>query len=113
MRGRLILAPLSATFIILFVGSCKTPDDSSPLRGHYENFSEAELIPYKGKVKIFDSAEIVANRLKWILEKENLLTDKRTKDNLFYISDYTESFAQTAQQFFGGNLQLKENNLWE
>ena len=57
MRGRLTLAPLSATFIILFVGSCKTPDDSSRLRGHYENLSEAELIPYKGKVKIIPEFE--------------------------------------------------------
>ena len=80
---------------------------------HYPLIKKEIDTYYKGKVKIFDSAEIVANRLKWILEKENLLTDKRTKDNLFYISDYTESFAQTAQQFFGGNLQLKENNLWE
>ena len=57
MRGRLMLAPLSATFIMLFVGSCKTRDDSSRLRGHYENFSEAELIPYKGKVKIIPEFE--------------------------------------------------------
>jgi glutamate racemase len=80
---------------------------------HYPLIKNEINTYYESKVKIFDSAEVVAARLKWILEKENLTTPKRSKDNVFYISDYTESFAQTAQQFFGGNLQLKEKNLWE
>ncbi len=66
---------------------------------------------YGGKVKLFDSTDIVATKLKAILEKENLLTDKPLGENLFYVSDYTESFEQAAKAFYGTAIQLKQQNI--
>jgi glutamate racemase len=67
---------------------------------------------FKGKVKIFDSAEVVAARLKWILEKEKIVADKKTHDDVFYVSDYTESFEQSTRIFFKKKIQLEKMDLW-
>lgn len=68
---------------------------------------------YKGQVKVFDSAEVVAAKLKWILEKENLASERKTHEDLFYVSDYTESFERTTQIFWGKKIQLSLNNIWK
>ncbi len=66
---------------------------------------------YKGKVKLFDSTDIVADKLKIILAKENLLTDKPLGENLFYVSDYTESFEQAAKAFYGKAIRLEQQSI--
>jgi len=66
---------------------------------------------YGGKVKLFDSTDIVADKLKAILYIENLLTDKPLGENLFYVSDYTESFEQAAKAFYGTAVQLKQQSI--
>ena len=63
---------------------------------------------YKGKVKLFDSTAIVATKLKAILEKEQLLSDHPVGQNLFYVSDYTESFEQSAKAFYGESITLEK-----
>lgn len=69
---------------------------------------------YKGKVNIINSAEIVSVAVKAFLEQRNLLnTGKKAPKHQFFVSDYTESFEQTARMFFGGKLKLKEKNLWK
>lgn len=67
---------------------------------------------YKGRVKIFDSAEVVAARLKWILEKEEIASDKKAGDDVFYVSDYTESFEQSTRIFFKKKINLEKMDLW-
>jgi len=66
---------------------------------------------YKGKIKLFDSTNIVATKLKAILEKENLLSDKPLGENIFFVSDYTESFEQAAKAFYGTAIQLKQQSI--
>lgn len=66
---------------------------------------------YGGKVKLFDSTDIVADKLKIILAKENLLTDMPLGENLFYVSDYTESFEQAAKAFYGKAIKLKQQSI--
>ncbi len=67
---------------------------------------------YKGKVKIFDSAQVVAAKLKWILEKEGLAHDNsRPNPNEFFISDYTESFKIATKIFFESEVQLTQIDL--
>lgn len=63
---------------------------------------------FKGKVKLFDSTKIVAEKLKNILDKENLLSPEKNDEHLFLVSDYTHSFAQTASIFYKGNLALQK-----
>ena len=68
---------------------------------------------YKNNVKVFDSAEVVARKLKWILEKENLASDAKSAEDIFYVSDFTESFAHTTRIFWGKEIRLELNNIWK
>lgn len=66
---------------------------------------------YKSKVKIFDSAEVVAAKLKNILEKENLLNQSDKSENRFYVSDYTKAFEQSTKFFFKNSIKLEKVKL--
>jgi glutamate racemase len=66
---------------------------------------------YKGQVKIFDSAQVVAAKLKYILEKESLSAETRTEDDVFYVSDYTQSFEHTTRIFYGREIHLQQLSL--
>ena len=66
---------------------------------------------YDGKIKLFDSTDIVATKLKAILDKENLLTDRPLSENLFYVSDYTDSFEQAAKAFYGRAIRLEQQSI--
>jgi glutamate racemase len=68
---------------------------------------------YKGRAIIFDSALIVANYIKWVLDEKNLLNNGKPKKHRFYISDYTESFGQSTKLFFKGKISLEQKNLWK
>jgi glutamate racemase len=68
---------------------------------------------YKHQVKIFDSAEVVAAKLKWILHKEELNSEQKAADDLFYVSDFTESFERTTRIFYGKEIQLHLCNIWK
>jgi glutamate racemase len=67
---------------------------------------------FKGRVKLFDSTDIVANKLHEILKKENLLADNSTKKNHFFISDFNKHFQQSAKRFYGENITLEYSNIW-
>ena len=75
---------------------------------HYVMIKEEINAFYKNGIKLFDSTDIVATKLKAILEKENLLTDKPLGENLFYVSDYTQSFEQSAKAFYGTEIKLSQ-----
>jgi glutamate racemase len=62
---------------------------------------------FKGKVKIFDSAEVVARKLKGILEKESLLSDSPLSASEFFVSDYTRAFEAATKIFFKKEIQLE------
>lgn len=67
---------------------------------------------FKHKVHLLNSATVVAEKLKWILEKENLVADKsKERKNEFLVSDLTENFIKSTQLFYGEALILKEQKL--
>lgn len=68
---------------------------------------------YQHKVKVFDSSVVVAHKLKWVLEKEKLLNDKKTAKNVYYVSDYTESFEHTTKIFYGTEVHLEQLDIWQ
>ena len=68
---------------------------------------------YQGRVRIFDSAEVVAAKLKNILEKENLLASERGGDDHFFVSDYTASFEHSTRIFFEEKIKLEKSALWD
>jgi glutamate racemase len=67
---------------------------------------------YDDKVRIFDSAEVVARRLKEILEIENLRSETKTGKNIFFVSDFTTSFEHTTRIFFGEEVHLEKADIW-
>ncbi|MEP7194922.1 MAG: glutamate racemase [Saprospiraceae bacterium] len=63
---------------------------------------------YKHRIPIIDSAEVVAIKLKDILQKENLHNSSiRTEQDEFYVTDYSNHFRETAKQFYGEQINLK------
>lgn len=68
---------------------------------------------YHSRVDVIDSSEIVATSLKAYLEY-NLLTNTSSNSfNEFMVSDYTQSFEELTKLFFGEQVHLEKNKLWE
>ncbi|MGB1248691.1 MAG: glutamate racemase [Chitinophagales bacterium] len=68
---------------------------------------------FKGKIKLFDSTDIVALKLKSILNNEMLLNETSQAENQFYISDINQDFKNSANRFWGENINLEVSNLWK
>ncbi|OGT45037.1 MAG: glutamate racemase [Gammaproteobacteria bacterium RIFCSPHIGHO2_12_FULL_41_20] len=80
---------------------------------HYPIIKERITAYYKNTVEIIDSSEIVAKAVKHRLEEDNLLNTDSTGSKLFYVSDYTESFATGAKLFFNQEIELEHYPLWD
>jgi glutamate racemase len=80
---------------------------------HYPLVKNEIAAYYKNKVRIFDSAEVVAAKLKRILEKEGLTAENRNGKDVFYVSDYTASFEHTTRIFYGREIHLQQRNIWK
>ncbi|OGI78613.1 glutamate racemase [Candidatus Nomurabacteria bacterium RIFCSPHIGHO2_02_FULL_33_12] len=77
---------------------------------HYPLIKQEIAEYYTGRIKIIDATNIVADKVKKILEKEGLISTKRESPDEYYISEYKESFEKNAEIFFGKpvHLELKE-----
>lgn len=79
---------------------------------HYPLIEEEIKQYYYGQVKIINSAKIVSKYIRKKLAESNLLNDQITSQKQeFHVSDYTKSFEQSAQHFFGKRINLKETRL--
>lgn len=67
---------------------------------------------YKGKIKIFDSTDVVSEEVATLLEGEGLLSLGNTEENVFYVSDFTTSFEETAKLFYGESIVLEAKQIW-
>lgn len=69
---------------------------------------------YDNKVEIIDPSEIVATAVKSRLESDNT-TNKHKKSGTkqFFISDYTESFAENTRLFFEEEIKLLHYPIWD
>ncbi|HQX43895.1 MAG: glutamate racemase [Saprospiraceae bacterium] len=69
---------------------------------------------YDQKVRVIDSAEVVAKKLKTILEKENMLNiTNNKKQNLFFVTDYSVHFERTTKLFYGEAIALEKITISE
>lgn len=67
---------------------------------------------FQQKVEVLNSADLVAQSLKELLQEKELLTGSTTPGNLqFYVSEKTEAFRDTAALFFGKEIELQEQLL--
>lgn len=69
---------------------------------------------YENKIDIIDPSEIVANAVKARLESNNALNKNKTKGSKhFYISDYTQTFADNTKLFFDEEINLEHYPIWD
>jgi len=68
---------------------------------------------YNFEVEILDSARIVAEELKRVLQEKNLLNQGDPTENEFFVSDYTDHFVKIAKMFFEESIHLKRIKLPE
>jgi len=64
------------------------------------------------KIKIFDSSQVVAAKLKSILIKENLLNNEiKNKRDQFLVTDWSVHFEKTTKLFYGEEIHLEKLSL--
>lgn len=80
---------------------------------HYPIIKDRIAKHFKHRIKIVDTAEIVAHAVKIKLEESSLLNANAGGQKHFYVSDYTESFANNAKLFFGEEVTLEHYPLWD
>ncbi len=80
---------------------------------HYPVVKNKIAAYFNHKIEIIDPSITVANAVKKRLEEENLLNTEDKGMKLFYVSDYTESFALGTKIFFDEEIKLEHYPLWE
>ena len=81
---------------------------------HYPLIKKQIEAYYQDKVQVIDTSVIVAKHIQGILAKENLQTDSNFPGaRQFFVSDYTESFEKSTQQFFGETIKLEQYDIWD
>ncbi|NNC96380.1 MAG: glutamate racemase [Chitinophagales bacterium] len=80
---------------------------------HYPMIKQDIINLYGDHISIYDSTKHVAEHVKKKLTELDMLTDVRQDQDHFYVSDLTESFANTASLFYQGPLKLEKIHLWE
>ena len=79
---------------------------------HYPLIEDEIKQYYKGAVEIVNSAKIVSRHIEKKLSDDNLLNDSvGNQQHEFHVSDFTNSFEQSAHHFFGQRINLKETHL--
>jgi glutamate racemase len=70
---------------------------------------------YQYAIDIIDASDVTAHLLKVFLAQHQLLNPNKNQPSkkVFYVSDYTDFFANTAKIFFPGDIQLEPYPLWE
>jgi len=105
---------ISQTIINSYLEKSKLKDINALILGctHYPLIKTQIEKFYGKKIEVIDSSIIVAKKVKQVLQKHKLLNHGKEKNHEFYVSDYTKSFEQTTNLFFGKALKLKQNNIW-
>ena len=80
---------------------------------HYPLIEKEVASYFNQRIKIFDSTNIVADKVKFCLEEEQLLNDQKRNPHHFYVSDFTDSFEQTTKIFFNDAIHLEQELIWD
>ncbi|GIV37597.1 MAG: glutamate racemase [Cyclobacteriaceae bacterium] len=80
---------------------------------HYPLIRNEISAYYNGEVAILDSAEIVARTVAEYLAANNLLNHQTPAPDRFLVSDYTRAFELATRIFFGREVRLEKQTLWE
>ncbi|WP_124639836.1 MULTISPECIES: glutamate racemase [Amniculibacterium] len=101
--------PITHAIIYNYLSSSKLKDIETLILGctHYPLLLDEIKQFYGNRVRVIDSPNIVANELKQILEKNNLLNSRNNQPEYqFYLSDLTKNFEKISKKIFGNSIQL-------
>lgn len=80
---------------------------------HYPLIKPAIEEYFDGKVAVLDSTEVTARALEKILVENQLLKDSSSEEeDVFYVTDYTTSFENTTEIFYGKKQKLMPLSFW-
>jgi len=110
-----IFDDISNAIIRAYLSDVRLNDISGLILGctHYPIIKRQIEKFYNFNVRVIDSAIIMAEKLKQLLEQKHLLNTLDKREDRFYISDYTDYFAKIAKMFFGEEIRLEKVNLWK
>ncbi|MEP7127279.1 MAG: glutamate racemase [Chitinophagales bacterium] len=80
---------------------------------HYPLIEKEVAAYFNQRIKIFDSTNIIAEKVEAALKTYDLLNDKRRNPHQFYVSDFTDSFEQTTKIFFQEEIHLEHCPIWD
>lgn len=80
---------------------------------HYPVVKQKISAFFNHSIEIIDPSDIVALAVKKRLEQENLLNKTGQSSKQFFVSDYTESFANGTKIFFNEPILLEHYPLWD
>lgn len=102
--------PITHAIIYNYLSNNKLKNIETLILGctHYPLLIDEIKQFYGNRVRVIDSPNIVANELKQILGKNNLLNIKNGQPQYqFYLSDLTKNFEKIAKKIFGNSIQLE------
>jgi len=79
---------------------------------HYPLIKKSIEKYYNGQLDVLDNAAFMAEDVKSYLEKQNLLSTKKSLTDKFLVSDYTNTFAKSASMFMGKTINVEERNIF-
>ncbi len=81
---------------------------------HYPLIKQHILQLYNNQIQVFDATVTIAQEVEQVLAQRQLLrADKTDPHHHFYVSDFTQSFEQATQIFFGKHIHLNHYPIWE
>lgn len=80
---------------------------------HYPIIKDRIAKHYNNRVEIIDPSATVAAAVREQLERHQLVNKTGTGNKSFFVSDYTDTFAQNAKTFFSDTIQLDHYPLWD
>ena len=100
---------ISSTVIENYLSHPKFRDIDALILGctHYVLIKDEISSFFNDKVKLYDSTDILALKMIEIFKKEGLLNSGKKNPNEFFVSDFTQSFQDSATRFYGEDIKLK------
>lgn len=80
---------------------------------HYPIIKNKIAAYFNHAIEIIDPSDTVALAVKKSLQQDNLLNPQTQGTKHFYVSDYTESFANGTKIFFDEEIELEHFPLWD
>ena len=102
--------PITHSIIYNYLSNQKLKNIETLILGctHYPLVLDEIKQYYGNRVRVIDSPNIVANELKMILEKHQLLNEQNPNPTYqFFLSDITKNFEKISKKFFGKTIDLE------